>query len=165
MKTIRLVPQVNEAGDVHLKVSAVGFQDDEVGPLVDGQELVAILEDEPEPGNRHTAKTLRKRSTKAERVLAKQVGGKLQPGSGCLPKYKSDVLVKGKTRLEHKFTQAKSYTLKFYDLLKLLGECEDGEDPVFVVEFQERGTLKTLAKYAIVPFEDWEKAHDIDSDD
>jgi hypothetical protein len=143
-----------------LHVELPGQLPDEVGPVVDGKEETAVLEDVPAEGNRMSAKSLRKRSQKAEMKIAKELGGRVQKASGAMKGHKGDVLVKGKYRVEHKFTQAKQYTLTLADLFKIMGQCEGAEEPLFVVEFQERHTLRTLARYAIVPYETWMKEQD-----
>lgn len=161
--TVTLVETIDEDG---VKGHAVQVEREGVTDLVPvrlDEPSIAILE-EPEPGNTQSAKQLRKRSQKAERKLASSVGGKAHRGSGALHFLKSDASVKGRFRFEHKFTQAKQYTLTLADLYKLLGECQDEEDPVFVIEFAERGTLRSKAEYAVVPLDTWRKLNGFDSD-
>lgn len=88
-------------------------------------------------------------SQKLERGLAKDVGGKVQPGSGNKDA-KSDVRIVGAWRLEHKFTDSvKSYTLLVRDLSAVIRHANlAGEWPALVL------TFRALArKFAILPYE------------
>ena len=104
-----------------------------------------------------TAKRIRRISRIQEQKLAKIVGGRVQPGSGAVPGYKGDVRLRGRFRIEAKFTTKKSYTLKLQDLLKIQSECNSSERPVFVVEFKEEESLRSVCSWVIIPQRDWEK--------
>lgn len=94
-------------------------------------------------------KRQKKISNKQERKTAKQLGGKVMPASGATDFGKSDVRVAGKYRVECKYTEKDTYTLKFNDLIKLHKEATFGglEHPIFQIEF--KGNFK--ASYAIIP--------------
>jgi len=93
-------------------------------------------------------KKLKKISSRQEQKAAKELGGKVMPASGALDFSKSDVRVPGELRLECKFTNADTYTLKLSDLIKIRNEAvRKFEAPVFQVEFKG----KNKGSYAIVP--------------
>lgn len=160
MKTVKLRFLRKEDGQTYVEVSLDGVTD-EVGPIEYGVEMTAVL-DPPTYPLTLPAKTLRRRSQKAEVALAKDNGGRVQKGSGALTGLKGDVRVRGKFRIEHKFTQHKSYTLTKSDLDKILGECEGREDPVFVVEFVEPKTLRTTEKFYVIRDSLWSRLHQDD---
>ena len=89
----------------------------------------------------------KKISKRLEEKLAKEVGGVTTAGSGAAEfSGGADVRLQGELRIEHKFTESDTYTLKFSDLEKLRKQAIKGglEEPVFVVEF-----LKWGKKFAI----------------
>jgi hypothetical protein len=93
-----------------------------------------------------------KRSKKYETRVAKDItGGSVQPASGALPYWKNDV--RGDFWLvEHKYTEAKSYSLKkqyFEEVLK--NAFKDDRLPVVIVEFPNKPELKL----AVIRYEDW----------
>jgi len=92
----------------------------------------------------------RKLSNKQEQKATKELGLKMSPASGATMFGGGDGRLAGKIRLECKFTEADSYTLKLEDLLKLRKQAIKGglEQPIFQLEFKG-GAYK--AKYAIVP--------------
>lgn len=101
-------------------------------------------------------KTLRKRSQKQEQKRIEAIGGRVHTGSGALPYRKSD----GSTehwRMENKFTTAQSYSVTLKDLLKLRGECQGYQNPVFNVEFQDKHTGAVKETWVLVPAAAWEK--------
>jgi len=72
----------------------------------------------------------------AQRILANVVGGKVTPGSGN-GRVKGDVVKEGLT-FEVKQTEKKVFTLKKYDLRKLLNQAKNNL-AVFVIFFELRG--------------------------
>ena len=71
------------------------------------------------------------------------------PASGALDFSKSDVRVPGKFRIECKYTEADTYTLKLTELIKIRNEATRKlEQPIFQVEFKG----KNKGRYAIVPY-------------
>lgn len=101
-------------------------------------------------------KSRRRASKKQEIKLAEAVGGRVQPGSGCVPGCKGDFRVPGRLLGEAKYTTKKSYSIKLHDLLKLKAECQGLEQPVLALEFKD-DSLRTLAKYVIIPQVYWEE--------
>ena len=93
-------------------------------------------------------KRRRKLSNKQEQKATKELGLKMSPASGATMFGGGDGRLAGKIRLECKFTEADSYTLKLEDLLKLRKQAIKGglERPIFQIEF--KGKFK--AKYAVV---------------
>lgn len=103
--------------------------------------------------------------TRQERRTAESLGGHRQTGSGAVRGYKGDGRVEGRFRIENKMTQAESMRVKLQDLRKIRSECEGLEAPVFEVEFRDRHTLRPKEKWALVPWEVWEKmANEADDD-
>lgn len=92
-----------------------------------------------------------KQSRKMEEELAKDVGGRAQPGSGCtrLAGYKGDVRQMGGWRLEHKYTSSlKQYTLKLIDLARITKiAMEVNEIPALIIDFNAAGE-----SFAVIPY-------------
>lgn len=88
-----------------------------------------------------------KRSRQQEKRAAKRIGGRVQPASGA-GQAKGDVRLEGHTRMECKFTRAKSYSLKLEELKKIEREAGPGEQPVFEVEFQ---CVYPHERYVVLP--------------
>ena len=88
-------------------------------------------------------------SRELERGLARDVGGKVQPGSGNQDD-KDDVRVFGEWRLEHKYTDnCRSYALHASDLLAVVRHAKlSGEKPALVLNFRKLGK-----KFVTVPYE------------
>jgi ribosomal protein L44E len=95
-----------------------------------GEDLYELGE-EPKKGKTNS----QKRSRRQEKRAARRIGGKVQPASGA-GQAKGDVRLAGHTRMECKFTRAKSYSLKLEELKKIEQEAGPGEQPVFEIEFQ-----------------------------
>ncbi len=97
------------------------------------------------------AKNRIKISRKLEKQLADDIGGKVQPGSGCtrLAGYKADVRRIGSWRLEHKFTDSmKSYMLKLVDLARVVKMAiKASELPALILNFR-----KINESFAIIPY-------------
>lgn len=107
-------------------------------------------------------KTLNKLSKKQEKEIASSVGGITHGGSGNQKHYKGDVRLQGKTRIEAKFTLAKSYRVDLSDLHKIRSECTLGETPAFVVRFVDKMTKKATEEWVMIPKEVWER-HYVDT--
>lgn len=77
-----------------------------------------------------------------ERRAAKDVGGRVQPGSGSTAFAKGDVRTVGKLRLECKTTSGSSFILKLKELLKIEREAQDYlEDWAFQIQFQRQSGM------------------------
>jgi hypothetical protein len=121
------------------------------GCIEDGVEIDLNLEMGPDPEKSKLAKERIKTSRKLEKVLADDLGGRPQPGSGGtrLHGYKGDVRVMGKWRLEHKYTDSLHYyKLTLLDLAKITGlALEANEKPALIVEFN-----KAREAFAVLPY-------------
>ena len=107
----------------------------------------------------------RKRAAKQDVDVMGKLGGRVQPASGSLIGYKGDGRVIDRFRVETKYTQANSFSLKLSELWKIGGECEGSERPMFVIDFLEKGTGKLRGRYAVIPFSDMEKLNDANTTD
>ena len=123
---------------------------------MEGKELKTELEgpDLEDEGKHKTFRAQKKRSREQELEIAEELGAKMQKGSGSISGSKGDVRKKGEVRVEAKYTEAASYSLRLEDLHKILSECHGTERPVFVVDFVEKTTKRLTDRYAIVPFYD-----------
>jgi hypothetical protein len=97
-----------------------------------------------------TARRQKRLSMGQELDIAESLNARVQKGSGALPWAKGDVLKSGVFRVEAKYTEAKSYSVKLEDLEKIQGECQGAEFPVFVIDFKQQG--KTRERVALIPF-------------
>ena len=76
-----------------------------------------------------------RRSGKMERRVAKDVGGRVQPGSGSSWRARGDVK-SGTHMIEHKYTDKESYSVKkrtWFNLKAIANNC--GKLPALVVHF------------------------------
>ena len=91
-----------------------------------------------------------RRSRLQEKRAARDLGGKVQKGSGSSAFAKGDVRAIGHVRGECKFTKKSTYILKHDELLKIQMEALKGgfEDWVMQVEFV--GFMAASKKFAIV---------------
>jgi hypothetical protein len=99
------------------------------------------------------AKTRAQRRSKLqEKRIAKDIGGKVQAGSGSSWRAKGDVRKPLDLRVEAKFTTKDSYVLKHADLLKIQEEALLGgvEASVMQIEFVEQ--LGYSQKFAILDY-------------
>lgn len=78
----------------------------------------------------------RRASRRLEKKVASDIGGKWSPSSGARGDA-GDVRLKGRYRIEHKFTRKATYSLKIEDLYKVESECYGFELPAFVVSFTD----------------------------
>lgn len=155
MVTVRIVPEITENGDVYLLIEREGSTD-RVGPLREGEEAVAVLEDPKHPAGPPTER-MKKLSRKQEQRNAKLLGGRTQPGSGSSKRAKGDVRLLGQYRGESKFTFARSYSLDRNVLEKILSECTDGEKPILFLDYKNKETGRTFGSYVVLHESDFEE--------
>jgi uncharacterized Zn finger protein (UPF0148 family) len=101
----------------------------------------------------YTPKVSRSRSTRAqadkqEKRVAKELDARQTIASGQTPIDKGDIR-SDVVRVECKYTDAKSYTLKADDLTKIASQATGEQIPLFYVEFRKAGDA-----YYVVP-EHW----------
>lgn len=108
---------------------------------------------------------VRRSITQQERRTAEALGGHRQTGSGARRGYKGDGRVEGRYRIENKMTRAASVRVHHSDLQKIRAECAAGEVPVFEVEFREKSTLRVKDKWAMVPWDVFERLANEAGDD
>lgn len=107
------------------------------------------------PAPRRKALRKNKRLSLQQEVdIADELGWRTQPGSGNQRGAKGDIRGKNIGRVEAKFTQADSFSLKLEELEKIAGECTGFEKPVFVIDFLEPGTRGLRGRYAVFQFDD-----------
>lgn len=80
-------------------------------------------------------KKINERSRKQEADRANQIGGRVQPGSGCSPNAPQDV--RSEDYLEQlKFTDSESYRLTVKEWMKLRSDSDRfGRSPRMVIDF------------------------------
>ena len=104
-----------------------------------------LLEYTPKP---RKAKSSRGQSDRQEKKKAKAYGARQTIASGQTPIDKADV--KSETlRMECKYTDRESFSLKCSELLKVANAATGEQIPVFLIEYRTRGE-----SYCIVP-EGW----------
>ena len=156
MKTIRIVPEVDENGEVFLNVYGDNSVD-RVGPLREGEELLAVLEAEKAKGASPPTRGMKRMSQKQERRNAELLGGRTQPGSGSSNRAKGDVRKFGEYRGESKFTFANQYALTREVLEKITAECQHGERPILFLDFKNKETGRTRGSYVVLHETDFEE--------
>jgi uncharacterized Zn finger protein (UPF0148 family) len=107
-----------------------------------------IASEEYVPKKPRKSRSTRKQADKQEQRVAKQVGGRQTIASGQTPVDKADVRSET-VRVECKYTDKKSYSLKAADLAKVASQATGDQMPLFYVEFREHGEA-----YYVVP-EHW----------
>lgn len=120
---------------------------------------VLLSTPEIKPGRTPPDKRIKKRARREEELIAEEVGGKRQKGSGALPWAKGDVRKKGHLRIEVKTCKVKQYTVTRNELNKIRGECGLNEKPAFVITFIHPQTLRQEDKWVLIPYEDWNEAN------
>lgn len=157
MRSIRITPEVDAAGDIFLDVKE-GEAGDRVGPLQAGMELLAVL-DPPDhtKGASPPTKRMKKISQKQERRNAELFGGRVQPGSGSGKRAKGDFRVTGSWRGESKFTFARRYGLELAVLEKIASECGEGEKPVLCLDFKNKTADRMPKRYVVLHETDFEE--------
>lgn len=155
-------------GDIRVQLSTEGGETGTflVNPLMfttidDVYELVVLLRDreKKEAGKTTTPKRRKQISRKQEQKLAESLGGERHYGSGNKPGYKGDVRVRGKYRVECKYTSKKSRSISLAEIQKIRSECAMGEEPMINIQFREPGTLEVEEDWICVPRRAWEKLH------
>ena len=99
----------------------------------------------------------KKRSKKHEKRVAKELGGRRQPGSGSMEGAKGDLKTEY-ALCDHKFTDKLSYTITQETLVKLVKETqEEGKRvPILMIKFDKPvQELKWLnqTEWALIPSE------------
>ncbi len=91
---------------------------------------------------------------RSERDTAKAMGGKLVPQSGG-GQAKGDFVLNGEMLVEHKSTQAMSFSLKLRELIKIWHEAiMTGRKPLFVITFEDRhGSPREDGRWVLMPVE------------
>lgn len=154
MLTVRITPEVDENGDVFLVVAREGSTE-KVGPLRDGEELVAVFAEQKYvsgPPSRY----VKRLSQRQEMRNAELIGGRTQPGSGS-GRAKGDVRKLGEYRGESKFTYSLAYQLSRRVLEKIMGECGDGEKPILFLDFKNKETSRTHGSYVVLHENDFKE--------
>ncbi len=95
--------------------------------------------------------------SKKQEHRVEELGGNAQPGSGSRPGYKGDGRIRGRYRIENKFTTTGSFRVELADLIKIRSECTGLEVPVFEIQFRERHTLSVRDEWVLIPRKEWEK--------
>lgn len=100
------------------------------------------------------------RSKLQETRIAKEVGGKVQVGSGSSWRAKSDVRKMGELRIEAKHTNKKTYTLKLSDILKIRNEAVLGGMEPWAIQVEFVRGIGYSTKFAVIDyFHFWELLH------
>jgi hypothetical protein len=94
-----------------------------------------------------------------------RLGGRVQPASGSLAGNKGDGRVYDRFRIETKYTKRTSFRLDVRELFKIASECTGAEVPVFVVDFKDGDSARTVGRFAVVPFSYFEKISNETDDD
>lgn len=101
----------------------------------------------------------RKRSAQQERRGAERLGGRVVSGSGAGWVTKNDVKTDDLS-VEYKYTDKKSYSLKYEDLLKAEKNAllDSGRSFAFIVGFGKLfgSNLRIEREFVVIPREDWE---------
>ena len=94
----------------------------------------------------HKRKKINKRSAKQEKDRAKQIGGRVQPGSGCSSNAPQDV--RSDEYMEQlKFTDGDSYRLTVKEWLQLRGDSDRfGRSPRMVVDFSRHNVRLVITQ-------------------
>lgn len=117
-------------------------------------EVELELPETEDEGRKKSLRAQKKRSREQELEIAEELGGQMQRASGALSGSKGDIRKKGVVRVEAKYTEAGSYSLRLEELHKISSECHGTEKPVFVVDFVEKLTKRLVDRYAVVHFDD-----------
>ncbi len=84
------------------------------------------------------SQSTRAQADKQERRVAKDLGARQTIASGQTPVDKGDIK-SDLVRVECKYTDSKSYSLKAADLVKIAGQATKDQIPLFYVEFRTEG--------------------------
>lgn len=96
-----------------------------------------------------------KKSQAQEKQIAKDVGGRVQPGSGAPDFSKGDVRKAGELLVEAKTTSKKSYALKLHDLQKVASEAIMGGMEGWAVQVQFQGQMGQHKNFAVIGWDDY----------
>lgn len=107
-----------------------------------------VVSREYEPANPRKSRSTRKQADRQEKRVAKSLGARQTIASGQTPIDKGDVRSES-VRVECKYTDSKSYSLKAADLEKIANAATGEQIPLFYVEFRKHGQA-----YYVVP-EGW----------
>ena len=101
------------------------------------------------------ALTSKEKSVKQERRLAKELNGRVTPGSGS-GGVKGDVHTRDEL-IEAKTTSKRQYTLKFVDLQKLEGDARRaGKRPVFIIQVEDDADVFLMhPEWVVIPKDDY----------
>ncbi len=97
-----------------------------------------------------TSKRQKKISSKQEKRLAQDLGGRVQPASGAMSHAKGDVRKMGDVRAEAKYTSKDNYILQKPDLDKIVQEA-GLESAVLQLSFLDRAN-RPMLEVAIFPY-------------
>lgn len=98
--------------------------------------------DDPKPSRKAQA-------NKAEKKLAKRLGGHRQPCSGAIPGHRGDVKL-DTLLIDHKGTAARSFRVTVEDLAKITREANgEGKEPALVIEFE--GVTTIYREWVVYP--------------
>lgn len=124
-------------------------------PCIQGNSFITDvnLPKEDNPIKRRQAQQRIKDSRKLEKVVAEDMGGRTQPGSGGtrIKGFKGDIRKMGHWLLEHKFTDSiKRWPLSLGDLAKIVGlATEAGEWPGLIIDFRMAREAFAIIPYAL----------------
>ncbi len=98
-----------------------------------------------------TGRRQKRISRKQEENIAAKLGGRTQANSGATRLGGGgDVRVRGKMRVECKYTEGREYVLKLADLDKLKKHANSAaEQPVFLFEFRSPGSTHPNSAYVV----------------
>ena len=116
-----------------------------------------VFNTEPPKRCQANKKRRRRKATKQEEAAADLHGGRRHKGSGSLPYLKSDASTRGKYRMECKSTAGLGIRITRADLDKIRSECDPGQVPVYMMQFNEPTTLRTQDEWVMVPKKEWER--------
>lgn len=103
------------------------------------------------------------RSREQEKLVAKDLSGKVTPGSGC-GNLKGDIRVEGSYRVECKNTQKNSYLLKREDIEKIEDQgITYSEIGFMVIRFNRNEEHKTDKQVVVIDYEQFKRLIDGDS--
>jgi len=93
-------------------------------------------------GERQDKQRQNRRSARQERRIAREVGGRVQPGSGSSPRARGDVKA-AEELIEMKYTDKDSFVVKKSVWLEHVRRARvNGRDPVMIVEFDDNTSIR-----------------------
>jgi hypothetical protein len=145
-------------GPAHILVVHLEGNEAELGPICMNCMCTRMMHGVvvPPPALPPSRKKVKKHSKKQEETVMANIGGRTQPGSGCVPGYKSDGRLQGRVRMEAKFTYGSIFSLRKSDLDKVRGECEGRELPAVVIDFKDSASGKTRDSWVLITRTQWE---------